>query len=138
MEEQDILSQLSSIKTEVHSKFKSNKKFWKYEVFSSENSKEAPGIKRKDLSVTVHFGGFNEDQLQFILNKLKKWFPAVEVDFLTTVTVVLPEALIILCKAIFEMTYYEAEYHLEHGGKCFVSRNPRELEKECTQAEGKN
>ena len=127
MEEQDILSQLSSIKTEVHNKFKSNKKCWRHDVFSSGNSKEAPGIKRKDLSVNVHFGGFNEDQLQFILNELKKWFPAVGVDFLTTV--VLPEALIILCKAIFEITYDEAEYYLAHGGKCFVQETLDSLKK---------
>ena len=126
MKDQDILTKLSSIRDEVHSHFKSKKKCWRYEVFSSGNSKEAPGIKRKDLSVNVSFCGFTEDQLQLILNDVSEWFPAVGVDCL--ITVILPEALIILCKVIFEISYHESEYYLEHGGRCFVEETLKSLE----------
>ena len=53
-----------------------------------------------------------------ILNELKVWFPAAGVDVLTTV--VLPEALTILCKVLFEISYCEAEYYLTHGGQYLV------------------
>ena len=115
MKELDILQQLFTIKDELHSKLKSHEKCWRSEVFSSGYSKEAPDIKKKDLSVNVHSGGFTEDQLMLILNELKVWFPAAGVDFLTTV--ILPEALIILCKVLFEISYCEAEYYLTHGGQ---------------------
>ena len=118
MKEQDILPQLLSIKDEVLSKLQSNKKCWRSEVFHSGYSKNAPGIKKKDLSVNVHSGAFTEDQLLLIVNELKKWFPDAGVDFLTNV--ILPEALIILSKSFFEISHCEAEYYLAHGGKYLV------------------
>ena len=123
IKELDILQQLFSIKDELHGKLKSHEKCWRSEVFYSGYSKKAPGIKKKDLSVNVHSGGFTEDQLMLTLNELKVLFPAAGVDFLTTV--ILPEALIILCKVLFEIFYREAEYYLTHGGQ-YLAEEVRE------------
>ena len=84
---------------------------WYHELKTTGKSTSYPELRKHDIPFNVHFGSFNDDQLDEILRKIIHDFPGVDPGIISDV--LLPEAVIRVTRHILGVDYNEAEEYLK-------------------------
>ena len=114
MEEEDIKHLFCQTKDELHSILKGEEKSWRCDILHTGHSELLQNLAKKDLPFNVFFGGISSSQQDAIITEISASFP--EADKECKLKVLLPEALIRICRNWLKISFDEAEHYLEHVG----------------------
>ena len=78
----------------------------KNELHNKEKCSSQPGLKKRDIHFNVNFKYFDDDQLEWITQKLFQNFPGKDMNMIFNI--LLPEALMRICRDFFEVINNEA------------------------------
>ena len=98
----DINQALDSLQPELNKILNGEEISWYYELHTTGKCSSQPELKKGDIPFNVHFGHFNDDQLEWITQKLVQNFPGKDMSVIFNI--LLPEAIIRISRDFLEVT----------------------------------
>ena len=100
LDEDGLIDKFQKIKSELHEIVQGKINSVLYDVASSGKSKEVPTVEKMHLPFSVGLGGFDEEQVEMVLQELKVEFPDLKQEHNILTKALLPEALKRIAKEV--------------------------------------
>ena len=113
LDEDGLIDKFQKIKSELHEIVQGKINSVLYDVASSGKSKENPTVEKMHLPFSVGLGGFDEEQVEMVLQELKVEFPDLKQEHNILTKSLLPEALKRIAKEVLNLNNKEIEWYMK-------------------------
>ena len=111
LQKTDLDQAVDSLHSELLSIITGNESSWYHKLYTTGKVKNSPWLKKQDLPFGFYFGALNDDQLDWIIDKLFHIFPGINHD--QVFKVIFPETIICMCRDKLNISYDEAVEYLQ-------------------------